>query len=79
MPEGAPQSTASAAAEQVRTIVAAAEQSAATLEAAARADADRIRADAEHDAAAWREAAGRLSERATELEQRVDGPGRGGA
>ncbi len=79
MPEGAPQSTASAAAEQVRTIVAAAEQSAATLEAAARADADRIRADAERDAAAWREAAGRLSKRAAELEAAGRGPGGGGA
>lgn len=65
-------SAAAAAAEQVRAIVEAAEQSAAALEAAAREDAARIRAEAETDAATKREAAARLTERAGELERRLD-------
>jgi hypothetical protein len=65
-------SAAAAAAEQVRAIVEAAEQSAAALEAAAHEDAARIRADAEADASTKREAAARLTERADELERRLD-------
>jgi hypothetical protein len=65
-------SAAAAAAEQVRTIVEAAERSAASLEAAAREDAARIRADAEADASATREAAARLVEGADELERRLE-------
>jgi hypothetical protein len=65
-------STAAAAAEQVRAIVEAAERSAAALEAAAREDAARIRADAEAAASTTREAASRLTERADELERRLD-------
>jgi hypothetical protein len=70
--EGSRQSAASAASEQVRTIVAAAEQSAVALEAAAREEAERIRGEADRDSARAREAAGRLSERADELERRLD-------
>jgi hypothetical protein len=72
MTDQTPRSAASAAAEQVQAIVAAAEQSAVALEAAAREDAERIRAEADRDSARARDAAARLSERADELERRLD-------
>jgi hypothetical protein len=72
MAEREGRSAAQAAAEQVRAIVEAAEQTAASLEAAAREEAERIRAAAEADVAARREAAERVTERAGELERRLD-------
>jgi hypothetical protein len=69
---GSGASAATAAAEQVRAIVEAAEQSAASIEAAAREDAAAIRAEAQANASATREAAGRVAERADELERRLD-------
>lgn len=72
MTEGNPRSAASAAAEKVQAIVAAAEQSAVALEAAAREEAERIRSEADRDSIRARDAAGRLSERADELERRLD-------
>ena len=72
MTEGNPRSAASAAAEKVQAIVAAAEQSAVALESAAREEADRSRSEANRDTARARDAAGRLSERADELERRLD-------
>jgi chromosome segregation ATPase len=69
--EPSKQSAAASAAEKVRAILEAAERSAAELEAEAREDAARIRAEAESRLTRAREAAGRLAERAEELEKQV--------